>query len=110
LIDAIIPGEITQPSPLATMPPGIQDIALIVDHSVAAADLQSALVEGAGPYLEKIELFDRYDKIGEGKISLAYTLTFRAPDRTLKAEEIADFRSSAVLVASKRYGAVLREG
>lgn len=110
LIDAINPGEIIQPSPLATMPPGIQDIALIVDNSVVAAELESALIEGAGPYLEKIELFDRYDKIGEGKISLAYTLTFRAPARTLKAEEIADFRSAAVSLASKRYGAVLREG
>lgn len=110
LIDAIAPGEISRPTPLATMPPGIQDIALIVDQDVAAAALESALVEGAGPYLEKIELFDRYDKIGDGKISLAYTLTFRAPDRTLKADEIADFRSAAVLLASQRFGAVLREG
>jgi len=67
-----------------------------------------ALIEGAGELLESIELFDRYDKVGEGKISLAFTLTFRAPDRTLTVEEVNEFRLKATELAKERTGAQLR--
>ena len=53
-------------------------------------------------------LFDRYDKIGDGKISLAFTLSFRAPDRTLTGEEITAAREAAVANAAKLYGATVR--
>ena len=58
--------------------------------------------------LESIALFDRYDKIGDGKISLAFTLTFRAPDRTLTGAEVSEMREAAVVAAEKATGAVLR--
>jgi phenylalanyl-tRNA synthetase beta chain len=63
---------------------------------------------GAGPLLESITLFDRYDKIGDGKISLAFSLAFRAPDRTLTGAEVAQMREAAVVAAEKATGAVLR--
>ena len=53
-------------------------------------------------------LFDRYDKIGDGKISLAFTLSFRAADRTLTGEEITTSREAAVANAAKLYGATVR--
>jgi phenylalanyl-tRNA synthetase beta chain len=90
------------------MPAAMQDVALIVDASVAAGDVEAALRAGAGNLLESITLFDRYDKIGDGKISLAFTLVFRANDRTLNGAEIAEAREAAVALASKRTGAVLR--
>jgi phenylalanyl-tRNA synthetase beta chain len=90
------------------MPAAMQDVALIVDESVAAGDVESALRAGAGNLLESITLFDRYDKIGDGKISLAFTLVFRANDRTLTGAEITEARESAVAQAEKRTGAVLR--
>ena len=45
---------------------------------------------------------------GEGRKSLAYTLRFRAPDRTLTAEETTAARDAAVAEAARRVGAVLR--
>jgi phenylalanyl-tRNA synthetase beta chain len=90
------------------MPAAVQDVALIVDSAVSAADLEGALREGAGELLESIALFDRYDKIGDGKISLAFTLVFRASDRTLTGEEVSAMRESATAVAVAKFGAVPR--
>jgi phenylalanyl-tRNA synthetase beta chain len=93
---------------VGAMPPALQDVALIVDEKVSAASVESALRKGAGELLESIVLFDRYDKMGDGKVSLAYSLTFRAPDRTLTGAEITQARESAVAQAVKDCGAVLR--
>jgi phenylalanyl-tRNA synthetase beta chain len=90
------------------MPPALQDVALIVDEKVGAAAVESALRKGAGDLLESIVLFDRYDKMGDGKISLAYSLTFRAAERTLTGAEIAQVREAAVAQAVKDCGAILR--
>jgi phenylalanyl-tRNA synthetase beta chain len=83
-------------------------VALIVNEKVTAAEVQAALTEGAGELLESISLFDRYDKVGDGKISLAFTLTFRAEDRTLTGAEVSEMRSAAVASAQKATGAIIR--
>lgn len=87
-----------------------QDVALIVDASVPAAEVEKALREGAGDLLESVRLFDVYtgEQVGEGRKSLAYALRFRAPDRTLTAEEVSQAREAAVAAAAERTGAVLR--
>ena len=90
------------------MPAALQDVALIVGADVTAAQVEVALRAGAGDLLESITLFDRYDKLGDGKISLAFTLTFRAEDRTLTGAEVSEMRSAAVISAEKATGAVLR--
>ncbi len=108
LIDAIPTAEMVTPGKLAVMPPAIQDVALVVDADIAAAEVERALAEGAGDLLEKIELFDRYEKFAPGKISLAFTLTFRSMDRTLTAEEIAEIRNRAIKEAMRVVGAELR--
>jgi phenylalanyl-tRNA synthetase beta chain len=90
------------------MPIAVQDVALVIDAKVSAAQLQQALVDGAGGLLESIVLFDRYDKIGDGKISLAFSLVFRAPDRTLTGAEVAQMREAAVASATQATGAILR--
>ena len=97
-------------APLSGFPPTSQDVALIVDESLPAAQLQATLVEGAGELLESIELFDVYSGTGieEGKKSLAYALRFRADDRTLTAEEASEARAAAVALAEQRHGALQR--
>jgi phenylalanyl-tRNA synthetase beta chain len=90
------------------MPAAVQDVALIVDSTVSAANVEAALREGAGELLESITLFDRYDKIGDGKISLAFTLVFRAADRTLTGEEVSLMREAATALAGAKFGAVVR--
>jgi phenylalanyl-tRNA synthetase beta chain len=100
---------------IATYPVATQDIALTVAGQVPAADVEAALREGieahgAGDLLESIRLFDVYtgEQVGEGNKSLAYSLRFRASDRTLTAEETTAVRDAAVAAAAERVGAVLR--
>jgi phenylalanyl-tRNA synthetase beta chain len=107
-LNALPDSQLVRPTTVGTMPAAVQDVALIVDSTVSAGDLQAALREGAGELLESITLFDRYDKIGDGKISLAFTLVFRASDRTLTGEEVSSMRESATAVAAAKFGAVVR--
>ena len=98
--------------PFSSYPVAKEDVALIVPAEVAAAEVQVALAEGAGELLESVRLFDVYtgEQIGAGKKSLAFALRFRAPDRTLKENEVADARQAAVQVTVDRFGAVQRVG
>jgi phenylalanyl-tRNA synthetase beta chain len=107
-LSALPDSEIVRPTRVGTMPAAVQDVALIVEASVSAQEVEQALRKGAGELLESITLFDRYDKIGDGKISLAFTLTFRASDRTLTGAEVSAMRESAVAAAVKATKAVLR--
>ena len=105
-------GAVQAPQ-LSAYPLAIQDVALIVDAAVPAAEVEAALVAGApADLLEGVRLFDVYTgaQIGEDRKSLAYTLRFRAPDRTLTAAEAAAAREAAVAEAQRRVGAVLRSG
>jgi phenylalanyl-tRNA synthetase beta chain len=102
---ALVPAPSFSDYPVAK-----EDVALVVDEAVAAADVEAALREGAGELLESIRLFDVYtgDQIGPGKKSLAFALRLRAPDRTLKEGEAAAARDAAVALAAERCGAVQR--
>jgi phenylalanyl-tRNA synthetase beta chain len=113
-LDALIaagPASVTA-EPFSSYPVAKEDVALIVPAEVAAADVEAALVEGAGELLESIRLFDLYtgEQIGEGRKSLAFALRFRAPDRTLTESEVAAARQAAVQVAADRFDAVQRVG
>jgi phenylalanyl-tRNA synthetase beta chain len=99
----------TKATPVLTMPAAIQDISLFVPANVASAQVEQALREGAGDLLESITLFDRYDQAGEGQISLAFSMVFRAADRTLTADEVSGFRLAAGALAVERCGATLRD-
>jgi len=107
-LGALPDSALVRPTTVGTMPAAVQDVALIVDSNVSAADVEGALRAGAGDLLESITLFDRYDKIGDGKISLAFTLVFRAQDRTLTGEEVSAMREAATAVAAAKFGAVVR--
>ncbi len=103
--------------PVSGYPVATQDVALIVPDTVPAEDVAAALARGvteasAGPLLEDVRLFDVYTGVqaGERSKSLAYTLRFRAPDRTLTADEVSAARDAAVAEAARRTGAVLRSG
>jgi phenylalanyl-tRNA synthetase beta chain len=104
-------GPVQAPQ-LSAYPLATQDVALVVDEAVPAADVEAALVAGAPGLLEDVRLFDVYtgSQVGQGRKSLAYTLRFRAPDRTLTAAETTDARDAAVAEAARRVGAVLRSG
>jgi len=77
---------------------------------VPASDVLAAILAAGGDLLEDARLFDVYrgDPIPAGKKSLAYALTYRAPDRTLEDREVAQIHARIVKAASRKLGAALR--
>ncbi|MEU7572436.1 phenylalanine--tRNA ligase subunit beta [Micromonospora sp. NPDC049240] len=109
-LDALPAAPLVAGPAISTFPPALIDVALVVDEAVPATEVRAALVEGAGALLEDVRLFDVYAsaQLGAGRKSLAYKLTFRAPDRTLAGEEAVAARDAAVALAAQRFGATLR--
>ncbi len=111
-LDVLISAARTRPRArhIATHPVAQSDVALVVEAAVPAAGVREALVAGGGDLLESVQLFDVYegDQVGEGHKSLAYRLTFRAPDRTLTTDEVSAMRDAAVASAAESVGAVQR--
>ncbi len=109
-LDALPLPEVTVAPVISSFPPALIDVALVVDDRTPAADVEAALVDGAGELLEAVRLFDVYvgEQVGAGRRSLAYKLTLRARDRTLTAEEAVAARDAAVAVAAERVGAAMR--
>lgn len=99
-----------QVPPLSSWPVAKEDVALVVDAGVPAAEVEAALRAGAGELLESVSLFDIYTgpQIGDGRKSLAFSLRFRAPDRTLTDADTAAARDAAVARAAADTGAVQR--
>lgn len=108
LVDAA--AEVTPAPAFSTMPVAKEDVALVVDEQVPVADVADALRAGAGELLESVRLFDVYrgDPVPAGHKSLAFSLRFRAVDRTLTEDETAQARAAAVVVAAARTGAEQR--
>ncbi len=97
-------------APAPAFPPVKEDLAVIVDEGVPAARAQ-AVIEGAGgKLLAGLTLFDVYRgaQVGVGKKSLAYGLTYQAPDRTLTDAEVAKARARIVKRLQEELGATLR--
>lgn len=109
VLEQAVDGALRAPR-ISTFPVATQDVALVVDAGVPAADVEQALRDGAGGLLESLRLFDVFtgEQIGEGRKSLAYALRFRATDRTLTVDEASAARDTAVALAAERTGAVLR--
>ncbi|MGC9334996.1 MAG: phenylalanine--tRNA ligase subunit beta, partial [Anaerolineae bacterium] len=74
--------------PISPYPAVLQDLAVVVDEAVPAAAVRDVIADAGGFLLRDIQLFDVYrgEPIPSGKKSLAYALTFQAPDKTLRDE------------------------
>lgn len=95
--------------PTPRFPASGRDLAIICNDEIPAASLEKAIRAGAGKLLEKVELFDVYKgpSVAPGKKSVAYSMTLRAPDRTLTVEE-CDKVVAKVLKELEKLGAKLR--
>ncbi len=96
--------------PLPRFPAVQQDLAIVVDQSVASADVEQVIREVGQPLIESIELFDLFqgESIGLGRRSLAYHLNYRVPDRTLTDDEVASRHQAITTALSNRLNATLR--
>jgi phenylalanyl-tRNA synthetase beta chain len=87
-----------------------QDLAFVVPEEVEAGQLVDAAREAAGPELREVEIFDVYrgEQAGEGKKSIAFSVAFQSPERTLSDEDAAALRQKIADALAERFGAVLR--
>ncbi len=100
-----------QVEPVPVYPEVREDLALIVGEATPAATVEAALLAAGKPLLCAVELFDvfRGETIGDGSKSLAYHLTFRAPNRTLRDRDVKKLRRRILGQAEQAVGARLRE-
>ncbi len=95
---------------IAKFPTSTRDISLVVDKQVLIGTMENVIIKKGGKLLESCELFDIYEgeQVGEGKKSVAFSLVFRAKDRTLSDTEISEIMDK-ILAELTRLGAVLRQ-
>jgi phenylalanyl-tRNA synthetase beta chain len=86
------------------------DLAFVLADTVSAADVLATLQRAVGDSLEDVGLVDVYtsDTFGAGRRSLAFTLRFRVPDRTLTNPEVAELRQQAIDAVVAGHDAELR--
>jgi phenylalanyl-tRNA synthetase beta chain len=91
-------------------PPADRDVALVVDEATPHADVESAIREVAGALLERVQLFDVYrgGSISAGRKSLAFSLRYRAQDRTLDDDEVSGVHARVEEMLRSRFGAEIR--
>ena len=90
-----------------------EDLAVVIPERVSAAELLAVVRDSGRPLLAHAEVFDVYrdaDKLGEGNVSLAVRLAFRAPDRTLTDAEVASQRESIIAAVGDRLQGTIRGG
>jgi phenylalanyl-tRNA synthetase beta chain len=95
---------------LLAVPASTRDLAVLVDDTVASADLLSAARKTGGELVRDARLFDRYagEQVPAGKVSLAIRLTIADPDRTLTDEEIEAPVKAVVAALREQFDAELR--
>jgi len=95
---------------LPKFPAVTRDLAVVVDDGIYVADLISAINQKGGEFLEDVSLFDIYkgEQVPEGKKSVAFSLSFRASDRTLVDEDVNTAMARILKNLEKNFGAQLR--
>jgi phenylalanyl-tRNA synthetase beta chain len=96
-------------TPVSEFPPVFEDIAVIVEESVAASRVEELIRQTGGKTVARVRLFDVYrgEQVGPGKKSLAYNLTYES-DKTMTDAEAAAIRAKIVKRLEHEVGAKLR--
>ena len=95
---------------MSRFPASSIDLAFVVDAAVPAAAIERTLRAAGGDVLESVRCFDEFtsDDLPAGTRSLAFTLRYRAPDRTLTDAEVGSRRDAAIAAVASAHGATLR--
>ncbi len=95
---------------LPKYPAVTRDIAILVDDEVTAGSIIKVIKANAGAYLEKVEFFDIYKgaQTGAGKKSMAFSMVYRSPEKTLTEEEVSTSFENVVKTLAEKTGAELR--
>ena len=102
------PGAAKEPP---KFPPVLLDLAVVVPEAVEAAEIIELARAAGGPALAEVRIFDVYrgEQAGAGRKSLALSLTFLRPDRTLTQDEAVAARDAIAAALRARLGAEVRE-
>jgi phenylalanyl-tRNA synthetase beta chain len=105
-----VPQAVPHYQALPRFPAVQRDLAIVVPAGVLAGDVEAHLRAMRVPLLTRILLFDVYqgDQVGQGRRSLAFSLTYQAPDRTLTDREVNDLHATIVAEIRARFGAEIR--
>lgn len=95
---------------LPKYPATFRDLAVVVDHSVAADQVKEVITETAGKFLKDIQLFDVYSgkQVAKGKKSLAFSLTYQSDESTFEEERINLLQEEIIQTLRQKLGAELR--
>ncbi|HKM28425.1 MAG TPA: phenylalanine--tRNA ligase subunit beta [Anaerovoracaceae bacterium] len=98
-------------TPLPKYPATSRDIALVVDEEVSVGEIEKTIKEAATEILKKVELFDVYRgvQVGPGKKSAAFSITYRADDRTLTDDDVKAVHDNVLVALKEKLNAKLRE-
>lgn len=93
------------------VPAVVEDLAIIVNDDVKAADVETAIRRAGGATLSAVTLFDVYrsEQIGAGKKSLAYTLTYQGADKTVSEADVEKLRNKIIRSVETQLGATVRK-
>ncbi|MET1013870.1 MAG: phenylalanine--tRNA ligase subunit beta, partial [Paenisporosarcina sp.] len=97
-------------TPVPRFPSITRDIALVVERGQAAGELQYIIRNAGGKLLKDVRIFDLYegDKMEPGKKSVAFSLTYEDPERTLTDEEVVKAHSKVLKALEEQGNAQLR--
>jgi phenylalanyl-tRNA synthetase beta chain len=109
LVASLAP-EVVAYVPFAEYPAVREDLAVAVPAAVSAGEVIGVIRDAGGAQLAHVEVFDVYRgaQVGEGRVSLALHLEFRAPDRTLTDDDVAAAREQIAAALATRLGGELR--
>ena len=104
-----ISGEVAF-QPIPKFPASARDLAILVPEELSDADVEAIITKRGGKHLESLTLFDLYQgkQVPEGYKSMAYSLAFRAPDRTLTDSDV-DTWIKKIVDDLEKNGCKLRE-
>lgn len=96
---------------VSKFPPVVRDISFIVDKGFVPNNYFDLARDIAGDLVEEIQLIDTYEnaaKLGEGKVSYAYRITYRSIERTLTSDEVQALHASLEKATAEQFKAVIR--
>ena len=96
--------------PVGEFPPVLEDIAVVLDEAIPADRVEEVIRQGGGKLLVGVRMFDifRGEQIGTGKKSLAYSLVYQSPERTLTDQDATQIRQKIIKRLDQELSAKLR--
>jgi phenylalanyl-tRNA synthetase beta chain len=97
-------------APLPKYPAVERDVAMVLACDITSANVEGTIRAAGGSLVKSVGLFDVYEgpQVGEGRRSLAFSITYQAADRTLTDSEVNCVHDAVRAALARKLGAVLR--